>query len=220
MPFYLACVALPFYASTFMLDGIARSYDWINVALLPPYVMRPLLLIAGVAAARAAGISHRRHHGHGRAGAGDLVLRAVPTFHGRAAARHGGPARRARPSRRGVWLNTALPIVLVWGMYTLLTSTDVLVLKQFRPAAEVAHYYAAAKTLALISIIHFAVAAATAHRFTAYHVAGDRAGLDGFRRRHGALGVLAVARRLPADAALGRPVLSLFGAGLWRRPIR
>jgi O-antigen/teichoic acid export membrane protein len=52
-----------------------------------------------------------------------------------------------------LWLNTALPIVLVWGMYTLLTSTDVIVLKIFRPAEEVAHYYAAAKTLALVSII-------------------------------------------------------------------
>jgi hypothetical protein len=56
MPFYLACVALPFYASTFMFDALARSYNWINVALLPPFVVRPLLLVAGVAAARAAGI--------------------------------------------------------------------------------------------------------------------------------------------------------------------
>jgi O-antigen/teichoic acid export membrane protein len=78
------------------------------------------------------------------------------------------------------WLHTSASIALVWGLYTLLTSTDLLVLKQFRPAEEVAHYYAAAKTLALVSIVQFAVAAAAAHRFTAHHVAGDRDGLAAF----------------------------------------
>jgi O-antigen/teichoic acid export membrane protein len=111
------------------------------------------------------------------------------------------------------WLNTAIPIIVVWGMYTLLTSTDILVLKQFRPSEEVAHYYAAAKTLALVSIIHFAVAAAAAHRFTALHVAGDRQGLIDF-----AAGTVrwvfwpSLALTL-LMLALGQPVLMLFGAG-------
>ena len=78
------------------------------------------------------------------------------------------------------WLSTGLPILFVWGLYTLLTSTDIVVLKQFRSAEEVAHYYAAAKIVALVSIVYFAVAATSAHRFTAYHVAGDRAGLARF----------------------------------------
>ena len=46
------------------------------------------------------------------------------------------------------WLATSLPILLVWGFYTLLTYTDVIVLSQFQPDAEVALYYAASKTLA------------------------------------------------------------------------
>ena len=57
----------------------------------------------------------------------------------------------------------------------LLTYTDVLVLRHFRPPEEVAHYYAAAKILALVTFIHFSVSAAVAHRFSAHHVAGDRA---------------------------------------------
>jgi O-antigen/teichoic acid export membrane protein len=95
----------------------------------------------------------------------------------------------------------------------LLTSTDVLVLKAFQPADEVAHYYAAAKTLALISIIQYAVSAASAHHFTAYHVAGDRAGLAAF--------AASTVRWVfwPSLACcllmllLGKPVLTLFGAG-------
>ena len=51
------------------------------------------------------------------------------------------------------WLTIALPILAVWDFYTLLTTTDVLVLQQFRPADEVAHYYAASKTLTLVTFV-------------------------------------------------------------------
>ena len=76
----------------------------------------------------------------------------------------------------------------------LLTYTDILVLRQFRPPEEVAHYYAAAKILALVTFIHFSVSAAVSHRFAAHHVAGDSHGARGARRQHRALDVLAVAR--------------------------
>jgi O-antigen/teichoic acid export membrane protein len=88
----------------------------------------------------------------------------------------------------------------------------VLVLKQFRPAEEVAYYYAAAKTLALMSIIHFAVSAAAAHRFTAFHVAGDRRGLAAFAAgtvRWTFWPSLAVCLLV---LVIGKPLLSLFGA--------
>ena len=39
---------------------------------------------------------------------------------------------------------------------------------------EIAIYYAAAKTLALVSFVYFAVSAASAHKFSAYFEAGDR----------------------------------------------
>ena len=36
----LSAVALPLYPVTNMLDGLARSYNAINIALLPPFVLR------------------------------------------------------------------------------------------------------------------------------------------------------------------------------------
>ena len=57
MPLYLACVALPLYAVSSMLDGLARPYNAINIALLPPFVLRPLMLIATMAAALALDIA-------------------------------------------------------------------------------------------------------------------------------------------------------------------
>lgn len=210
LPFYFACVALPFYAFTFMIDGLARSYNWITLALLPPYIVRPLLLIAIAAGLHSAGVTLDAAMVMGIMTGAIWLTALIQLFQlerGLKATIPPGP--KTYDIRQ--WLGTSLPIILVWGMYTLLTSTDVLVLKQFRPAQDVAHYYAAAKTLALVSIIYFAVAAAAAHRFTAYHVAGDREGLVDF-----AAGTVrwifwpSLVLTLMM-LALGRPVLMLFG---------
>ena len=79
----------------------------------------------------------RRHLDHGD----HAARRARPPAGSCGAARAHGPTMSAR------WFAISLPMITVWGFYTLLTTTDVLVLRQFRPAEEVAHYYAAAKTL-------------------------------------------------------------------------
>ncbi len=65
MPLYLACVALPLYPVSNMLDGLARSYDAVNIALLPPFVLRPLTLIAVMARLLCGRHRARRDHGDG-----------------------------------------------------------------------------------------------------------------------------------------------------------
>jgi len=210
LPLYLACVALPFYAFSFMLDGVARSYDWIALALMPHSLLRPILILALIAGVYAAGIP----------------LNATTTMLATAIAiwttalgqllvlnRRLGKSVPAGAKSYDVkaWLATSLPMISVWGIYTALTTTDVLVLQQFRPADEVAHYFAASKTLTLVTFVYFAVAASAAHRFASYNVAGDRAGLASF---------VAVTIRWifwPSLAAtllilaLGKPMLWLFG---------
>jgi O-antigen/teichoic acid export membrane protein len=110
-----------------------------------------------------------------------------------------------------LWLATALPILMAEGFYLLLAHADVLLLQQFRPPEDVAVYYAAAKTLALVSFIHFAIAATTAHRFAAFHATGDHAGLASFLRQSIRWtfwpSLIACALLLAA----GEPLLRLFG---------
>jgi O-antigen/teichoic acid export membrane protein len=211
IPLYLACLAFPAYALNNVQEGISRSYDWIGLSMMPAYVARQLLLTILMAAAYFANLPMDAVTAMIAAGLsvwlpviGQLILlnRKLKT--------------RIEPGPRAyefkVWIATAMPILLVEGFYALLTYTDVLVLQQFRPPDEVAVYYAAAKTLALVAFIHYSIAATTAHRFSTYHVAGDREGLSAF---------LAQAIKwtfwpsLAATAlllAFGRPILSLFGA--------
>jgi O-antigen/teichoic acid export membrane protein len=210
LPFYFACLALPAYILTFMADGAARSYNWINVALMPAYIVRPIMLIAGVAALHFSGVTLNATSVLGVLAAAawlSVVLQMLQLDRRLRAIVPRGP-RRYEVKR---WLVTALPMTLVWALYTLLTSTDILVLKHYRPAHEVAHYFAAAKLLALISMIYFAVAASAAHRFTTYHVAGDRAGLADFAARTVRwIFWLSLALTLVLLAG-GEPLLMLFG---------
>ena len=55
LPFYLACVSLPFFTVSLMCDGLARSYNWIVLALGPHTLLRPVVLFALMALAYAAG---------------------------------------------------------------------------------------------------------------------------------------------------------------------
>jgi O-antigen/teichoic acid export membrane protein len=212
LPLYLACAALPFYALSFMLDGIARAYNWIALGLMPHSLWRPIVMLALMGVVYAAGYPMNAATAMLAIVAAiwlTTLLQLVMLGRRLSATVEAGPKNYDVKS----WLTTSLPILAVWGFYTLLTTTDVLVLQQFRPADEVAHYFAAAKTLTLVTFVYFAVSASAAHRFAAYHIAGDRDGL-----------VTLVANSIrwifwPSLAATvlilacGKPMLWLFGPG-------
>ena len=210
MPLYLACVALPVFALGRMQDGIARSHDWMNLALMPAYIWRSLLLIGVMAAAYLLGFP---------TGASTAMLAVILTtwitVAGQTLVMNRRLARKIEPGpkayRPGVWLAVSLPIFMVEGFYMLLTYADVIVLQQYSSPDQVAVYYAAAKTLALVAFVYFSVAAATAHKFSEFHIAGDRAGLSAF------FGDAIRWTFWPSLAAtviilaLGKPFLWLFG---------
>ena len=211
IPLYLACVTVPAYALGNVQEGISRSYDWIGLSLMPGYIVRQLLLTALMAIAYVAGLPMDAVTA--------MIVAAVsiwlPTFAqflvlNRRLAKRIEPGPKAYDFR--VWLTTALPILMVEGFYSMLAYTDILVLQQFRPPDEVAVYYAAAKTLALVAFIHYSIAATTAHRFSGYHVAGDRAGLSAFLAQAIKWTFWPSLAATACCCCFGRPILGLFGA--------
>jgi O-antigen/teichoic acid export membrane protein len=210
IPLYLACIALPVFTLGRIQDGIARSYDWINLALMPPYVIRSVLLIVVMGAAYAFKLP---------TDASTAMFAAVfttwLTVIGQTIVMNRRLKSKVEPGpkayRTRTWLAVSVPIFMVEGFYLLLTYADVIVLQQYRPPDEVAVYYAAAKTLALVAFVYFSVSAAVAHKFTEYHINGDKAQLSAFLADSikwtfwpslAATGII---------LALGKPFLWLFG---------
>jgi O-antigen/teichoic acid export membrane protein len=210
VPLYVGCLTLPAFVVANTQDGIARSHDWMRLGLMPQFIVRQSLIIGFTAGAFVLGF---------QLSATIAMLASVAAVWiamiGQLIVlnRRLGTAVEAGPKAhdyRG-WLAVSLPILLVESFYLLLSYTDVLVLQLFRSSEEVGVYFAVIKTLALVSFIHYAMSATTAHRFTEYHAAGDKERLSAY-----------VAHAIkwtfwPSLAAtllllaLGKPLLWLFG---------
>jgi O-antigen/teichoic acid export membrane protein len=222
LPFYLACVSLPFYALSLMCDGQARSYNWIGLALAPHAILRPAMLFALMAIAYFAGLpidAVTTMIALAISIWSTSLLQLVLVDRRLAQIVPAGP--REYEWRR--WFRTSLPITLVWTFYTLLCYTDVLVLQWLRLPEEVGHYYAAAKTTLLVGFIHFSMSAAVAHRYTALHVAGDRTGLADFVAKSVRWTFWPSLAATLLMLAFGQPILWLFGPGFvdgyWLMPV-
>jgi O-antigen/teichoic acid export membrane protein len=211
VPLMTACVTLPFYSLMQMQDGIARSYNWIHLALLPPYVVRHLVMLVLMVAAFLLSFPTTAETAVTAVAASfALTVIGQTVFINRKLRQAVPPGPKAFETK--AWFKISLPILMVEGFYLLLANTDILVLQQFRTPDEVAYYYAAAKTLTLIAFVHFAVSAAVAHRFSEYHVNDDS---DRLRQILGDAIRWTFWASLAATVLillLGRPLLSLFGA--------
>ncbi|TYC53724.1 oligosaccharide flippase family protein [Rhodobacterales bacterium] len=181
-PLMAVLPALPFFAFGLVQDGIARSYDWTSLAMLPTYIWRPLIILLLLVLAVFAGF---------RADALMTTFIAVTATVLVAAYQFAHLGRRLAPNvpagahRRDmkVWLAISMPMLMVDGFLQLITSADVIMVSLFEDPDRVAVYFAASKTLALVHFVYFAVRAASAHRFSGYTQNDDQAGLADYSRK-------------------------------------
>ena len=227
MPLYLAAVCVPMLAIGEIQDGLARGFNWPGLALWPTFIIRPILIIGFTFAAIRLGAAPDATTAMAMAIVATYLtaLWQMLAIRKRTAEAVPGGARRYRSLH---WIAIALPIFLVEGFFNLLTNVDILIVGQLRPPEEVAVYFAAVKTLALVHFVYFAVRAAMMPRFSQYYASGDRARFEAVVRDSlhwtfwpsvAAVGVLLVAGRLllsffgPSFTA-GYGLLFIFSLGL------
>jgi O-antigen/teichoic acid export membrane protein len=210
IPALIILFALPAYTLVDVQDGIARGFGWIGIALIPPYIVRHGLILAGVFAAFMLGFE---------VDAVTAAIAAVAACWIAALAQSVVLRRRIsqivpagpRRARLWPWIAAALPVLLVLSFDLLLQYTDVLMLAHFHGPEQVGMYYAALRTIGLVSFIHFAVAAASAPHFSRHRAAGDE---DALRKAvRDAVTWTFWPSVLVAGGllALGKPLLWLFG---------
>lgn len=211
LPAVLILFCLPMYALEDVQDGIARGYGWMDVALIPPYILRPMLLLLAMLGVYAAGMEMSAVTAAGAAIFASWSSALVQTIqlNGRVRADMGAGPRKYES---GLWMRTSLPLLLFSGFVLLLQNTDILVLSRYVGPSQVGVYFAALKTISLVAFVHFAVGAAYASRFSAFKARGEHDALQQAVRDSvnwtfwpslaGTAGLL----------LLGKPLLWLFGA--------
>jgi O-antigen/teichoic acid export membrane protein len=210
IPFYLACVTLPVYGLVQVQAGIAQCYDWSNLALTPFYIWRQLTITTLMGAAYCLGAPTDAVTA--------MIVAVITTW----AVTIGQLIVLQRRLRRTVaagpksyqvkvWFSTSMSILLVQGFYLLLTYVDILAIEYYRSPEDVAVYYAAARILAIVAFVYFAIASATTHKFTEYHVSGDKERLASFFAETIKWTFWPSLAACVAILAIGHPLLALFG---------
>ncbi len=179
VPLFLAVFALPMIALGDVLDGTARANRWALLGLSPTYIVRPSLILLFMLGAVAWGAPATAITAMQAA----LAATYLTTL-GQFLLVNRGLTRRYDKGERKIdfnaWIKVALPIFFIEGFGFLLTNSDVIVVGIYLPPDQVGVYFAAAKTMALVQFVFFAVKAAATPRFSSLFAEDDRLGLAGF----------------------------------------
>jgi O-antigen/teichoic acid export membrane protein len=212
VPLLLACVMIPSYGLVQVQSDIAQSYDWPNLAFLPFYIIRTsaIIVLMGIAwligaptdAMTALYISIITIYG--------ITIGQLFVLNRRLKTKVPAGPKTYEPK---VWLGTALPIFVVEGFYLMLTYVDIIALQHFASPEDVAVYYAGARLLAIVAFVYFAIAGATTHKFTQYHISGDKERLATFFRETIRWTFWPSLLVCVAILVCGKPLLRLFGQG-------
>jgi O-antigen/teichoic acid export membrane protein len=209
LPIYLALACVPLCALSDVQDGIGRARGWMAIGLMPPYIMRPVLLLACMTAAHFLGLPT-----DARTAAGSAVVATWTAALVQMALVqrqfHGTLDRTAPTYDFKRWLKVSLPFLAITVCDIALQNTDVLIVSAFLSPNEVGMYFAAAKTMSLIMFVHYAVGSAVANHFSTLKARGDHASLTMLVRDAvnwtfwpSLLGAVVI-------LALGKPLLWLF----------
>jgi O-antigen/teichoic acid export membrane protein len=210
MPLYLGAVTLPMLAVAEIQDGVSRAFSWADLGLWPTYIVRPLFILvfmwggirvgykADAVTAMWAVIIATYITSIGQLIFLDRRIRTVVPD---------GP-RTYKPM---LWVGIALPIFIVEGFFNLLTNIDIIIVGHYMEPDQVAIYFAAVKTLALVHFVYFAVRAGGAQRFSKYYTSGDHARLHAFMRDTLHWTFWPSLAMVVLLLILGEPLLLLFG---------
>jgi O-antigen/teichoic acid export membrane protein len=174
--FVFAVLVVPVLALQDYVEAVARSFNWVGLAIAPPYIVRQSLMAATVIASMIMGAPARAWVAIAcmlAASAISLLIQAAVLLRRlRRAVPHGHRAYRLRE-----WGVASAPLAIVDLTLTGFNFIDVLLLAFFLPPEAVGVYFAATRILQFVVFVSYAASAATAARFAEAKARGDLAHL-------------------------------------------
>lgn len=212
LPVAIAFLCLPLYTRTDVQDGLGRGQGWTMESIVPPFVVRPIALLAMVAVAYVAGSPATAVTGMALAFFSVVAANVMQTVLLKQRIRENVPEAAPAYDYAG-WFKISLPLLAGGISEIVMLNADVLLLNLFRPSEEIGIYYAAAKTTALALFVLYAVGTAYAGRIAAASSLGNRAEIETLVGQAVRWTFIPSAAVTLAILAAGYPVLATFGEG-------
>lgn len=208
----LAMLTLPALAALDVVEGIALLKSWKLLAYGLMFIVRPLLIPSVFLGAWLMGVRADAALAVIAVAAATWVAAFLLIILVRRKTRTIVPSGPVVSDRR-IWLRAGLPVMLIDGAFLLMTSTDIILLSIFADDATVGAYSAAARLVGLVAFVHQGLTWASAHHFSALHVAGDSTGLAAYAARMTRWTFLPSLAAAIVVAAAAPLMLMLFGEG-------
>jgi O-antigen/teichoic acid export membrane protein len=176
-PLLVGLLCVPIFALMNQCETTARAFRWVNVAYVPGYILRPLLLatiVGGLALVGktigAASAMWAMFAGSGLVLIGQITVIYIKTREKLAETK---PVFHTRH-----WLSVSLSFFTMDGFRMLLDNTDVMLLARFLDPQSVAIYFSVIRTSGLIAFVSFSVLALAVPKYAELHSKGDRNALQ------------------------------------------
>ena len=210
-PLLVGLLCVPVWTLLNQLEATARAFGWVNVAYVPGFILRPLLLMGFVgslvlfggtadavsalwALIGACAVAALTQGLLVYAGTRQHLSNVKPAFH----TRH--------------WFAISLSFLMIDGFRMLLDNTDILLIGRFLDPHSVAVYFAVIRTAGLVAFVSFSVIALAVPKFAEIHSTGTTEQLQKFVSNVTQMMFWPSLIAALALACLGPFLLSLFGA--------
>ena len=172
--FLVSCLALPVNGLLAIRSSCLQAMKRVIRAELPQSVARPALTLAGAwVLYRILGRSPRADETMGAYLAAGILALLLVEFWNRSALTRSQAA--APPEyETGLWVRTAMPLLLISGFHMVLNQTDTLMLGMIRGTGEAGAYAVASRITQLIFLGQWAVNAIAAPMFSELHHSGRK----------------------------------------------
>lgn len=209
-PLLVGLLCVPVWTLLNQFESTARSFGWMNVAYVPGFILRPLLLTAFVGGAvwlhGAADAVTALWALTGACAIAALVQGLLVVFGLRP------HLAKVRPVfHTPHWVAISLNFLMIDGFRMLLDNTDVLMIGKLLDPDSVAVYFAAIRSGGLVAFVSFSMMAFAVPKFAEIHSTGSRQDLQKFVNE--VIHLMFWPSLLAAGvlACVGPFVLSLFG---------
>lgn len=177
LPVAVLGIGLPFFALELYLEGVARSFGWYLLTMLPTYVVRPFLIAVGVVAALSLGYEVDAAMVLGIAvvitAVTSVVLSLIVYFRARKLFDF-SHRDSVRSGTRKLWVNASIPLLFIVTINELYFWSDVLILGFMVPPEEVSIYFAALRAMSLASFIQYAFMLVSSREFSLANAMRDQ----------------------------------------------